>query len=261
MATKNTQICSRCREIEGKDIILMERDDELVCPNCKTTLLIKGKSPLGRYEESWRKNAENIFAFVRPPLYQTDLHNPRIFFLYEECYHTLLIGKYNAALILMGTLLETVMKERILLKLNIDFSKPYGACLKLIGKEKLMNPFDILFLKRFKDQIRNPYTHADEAQILEGIMVPVYPIKLPEGFTLKELEAQTSKVVSGQQRPNLILASQAPAIRSIIKLEYDKKRAIDIFNKVYDFLLAANIKYFKPTDYKEHNEKFGTILP
>lgn len=254
----NKRICGRCKKIEGKDIVLMERDDQFVCPNCHTTLFIEGKSPLTRYEANWRKNAEDIFAFVRPPLYQTDLNNPRLFFLYEECYHTLLIGKYNAAIILMGTLLETVMKERIYLKLNIDFTKPYGACLQLIEKERLMNPYDILFLRRFKDRIRNPYTHADEAQILDGIMVPVYPIELPKNFTLEKLEAQINRVKSGQQKPQLMFASQVPAIRSVVKQGYDKRYAVDLFNQVYDFLLAANIKYFKQKDYDEHHTKFGT---
>jgi len=252
------RICGRCKKIEGKDIIMIEQDDQLVCPNCKTTWFVEGKSPLPRYEASWRKNAKDIFVFVRPPLYQSDLNNPRLLFLYEECYHTLLIGKYNAALILMGTLLETVMKERILLKLNIHFKKPYGSCLQLIEKKKLMNPYDILFLRRFKDLIRNPYTHSDEAQILEGVVVPVFPIALPKDFTLENLETEFKKVKSGQQKPQLVFASQKPAIRSVVKKEYDRNQAIDIFNQVYDFLLAANIKYFKQKDYDEHQAKFGT---
>jgi hypothetical protein len=251
-------ICGRCLKIDQKEVLMIERHDQLVCPICKTTFFVEGKSPLGRYEENWRKNAEEIFVFVRPPLYQTDLNNPRIFFLYEECYHTLLIGKYNAALILMGTLLETIMKERILLKLNIEYQKPYGPCLEFIKKNGLMEPRDTFFLKQFKDLIRNPYTHADEAQILEGIVVPVYPIELQKNFTLQELEAQFGRVKSGQQKPQMMVASKVPAIRSVVKQELDRRRAIDIFNQVYDFLLSANIKYFKQKDYDEHHAKFGT---
>lgn len=256
---ENTKrLCGRCKKIDNKEVLMEERDDEFVCPVCKTTLYVEGRSPLGRYEREWRKNAEDIFVLLRPPLYQTDLNNPRIFFIYEECYHTLLIGKYNASLILMGTLLETVMKERILIKLNIDLQKPYGACLQLIEKERLMDPRDILFLRRFKDQVRNPYTHSDEAQILEGIMVPIWPIRMPEDFTLQYLEEQFARVKSGQQKPQLVVASAVPAIRSVVKKGFDRKRAIAVFNEVYDFLLAANIKYFKQKDYDEHHAKFGT---
>jgi hypothetical protein len=234
-----------------------ERDDEFVCPNCKTTLYIEGKSPLGRYEREWSKNANDIICFLRPPLYQPDLNNPRIFFIYQECYHTLLIGKYNASLILMGTLLETIMKERIFLKLNIDLQKPFGACLQKIENEHLMNAMDILFLRRFKDRIRNPYTHADEAQILSGIMVPVWPIALPKDFTLKGIEEQMSNIQSGKQKPRLMVASEVPAIRPVIKQGFDKKRAIAEFNAVYDFMIDANVKYFKQKDYDEHHTKFG----
>jgi hypothetical protein len=158
----------------------------------------------------------------------------------------------------MGTLLETLLKERIWLKLNIDFHKDYSRCLELIEKRKLMEPTDILFLKRFKDEIRNPYTHADEAQILDGVIVPVYPIELPKDFAFEKLEAQFSKVKSGQQKPRLLFASDVPAIRSVVKQEYDRERAIGIFNQVYDFLLAANIKYFKQKEYDEHHVKFDT---
>ena len=74
----------------------------------------------------------------------------------------------------MGVLLETLMKERIWLKLGIEFQHPYGDCLKKIESEKLMEPRDVFFLRKFKDRIRNLYVHGNEAKILEGIFVPVY---------------------------------------------------------------------------------------
>ena len=158
----------------------------------------------------------------------------------------------------MGTMLETLMKELIFLKLNIELTKPYGQCLKLIEENRLMNSYDILFLRRFKDEIRNPYTHADEAKILDGIMVPVYPIELPKGFTLEKLESQVQRVRSGEQKPKLVLVSEVPAIRAVVKQGYDKRHALDLFNEVYDFLIATHIKYFKQKEYDEHHQKFGT---
>ena len=77
----------------------------------------------------------------------------------------------------MGVLIEALMKERIRLKLGFDFQKPYGICLEKIKKEKLLEREDIKFLRKFKDEIRNPYQHSDEKKILEGIFVPVWPIK------------------------------------------------------------------------------------
>jgi hypothetical protein len=252
--------CVRCKKIEGKDVAMIEQHDMLVCPNCKTSFFIEGRSPLGRYEENWKKNAEELFPLLRPPLHQNDLDNPRLFFLYKDCYHALLIGKYNASIILMGVLLETIMKERIWLKLGIDFQHPYGNCLSKIESEKLMDPRDIFFLRKFKDKVRNLYVHANEAKILEGVFVPVYPLEFKGELSLEKLEESFKKVKTGQQKPKLLPASEVPAIRSVVKQEFDRRRAIGLFNQVYDFLLAALIKYFKLTEYEEHNKKFGTGL-
>lgn len=252
--------CPRCKKIDGKEIFMMEKHDMLICPECKTSFLIDGISPLGRYAEIWKDNAEVVFPLVRPPLYQSDLENPGLFFLYEDCYHTLLIGKYNASIILMGVLLETLMKERIWLKLGIDFQRPYGSCLQKIESKRLMEPNDIYFLKKFKDEIRNPYVHANEVKILEGVFVPVYSLEFEGKFSLKKLEEGFKRIRSGQQKPKLLSASDFPEIRSVVKQEYDRRRVIDLFNQVYDFLLVAKIKYFKPREYEEHQKKFGTKL-
>lgn len=252
--------CVRCKKMEGKEVFMIEKHDMLVCPNCKTSFFLKGKSPLGRYEDNWRKNAEEIFPLLRPPLYQSDLENPRLFFIYEDCYYTLLIGRYNAAIVLMGVLLEALMKERILLKSGKDFYGPYGACLSEIEGKKLMEVKDVYFLRKFKDRIRNLYTHADERQILKGVFVPVYPLQFEGEFSLKELEQGFEAVKSGQLKPKLLPAWDVPAIRSIVKQEYDRRLAMKLFNQVYDFLLDTKIKYFKPKEYEEHQKKFGTRL-
>ena len=252
--------CSRCMKLEGKEVFMIEKHDVLVCPRCKTSLIIKGKSPLPRYKENWTKNAEDIFLLLRPSLYIHDLPNPRLFFLYEDCYHTLLVGRYNASIVLMGVLLEALMKERIWLKLGIDFRGAYGACLKKIEDERLMKVEDIQFLRRFKDKVRNPYQHADEAQIVQGLgFVRAWPIELKRNATLQKLEKSLEEIKSGRLKPQLLPVDH-PAIRPIIKQEYDRKHAIDLFNKVYDFLLIAHAKYFKQEEYDEHHKKFGTRL-
>jgi len=252
--------CPRCKKIEGKEVFMIEKHDMLVCPKCKTSFFIEGKSPLGRYEDCWKRHAEEVFPLLRPPLYQSDLGNPRLFFLYEDCYYTLLIGRYNASIILMGVLLETLMKERIWLRLGIDFRRSYGYCLRKIESEGLMEAKDIYFLRKFKDEVRNPYVHADESQILEGVFVPVYPLQFEGEFSLEKLEEGFERVRSGQQKPKFLPASEVPAIRSVAKQEFDRRRAIGLFNRVYDFLLATKIKYFKPKEYEEHRKKFGTKL-
>lgn len=252
-------LCSRCKKIEGKEVFMIEKHDMLICPRCKTSLIMTEKSPLPRYEENWRRNAEEVFPLLRPPLHLHGLPNPRLFFLYEDCYHTLLVGRYNASIVLMGVLLEALMKERNWLKLGINLRQAYGACLKKIKDEKLMRIEDIKFLRRFKDEVRNPYQHADESQIVQGIgLVPVWPIEFKGKPTLEKLEKGFKDIKSGRLKPQLMPAD-SPIIRPIVKQTYDRKHATDLFNQVYDFLLIARARYFKQEEYAEHHKKFGNM--
>jgi len=253
--TEKEFLCPKC-SMEDKKNVMIYRHDMLECPECKTSFFLKEKSPLERYIGNWKKNAEEMYPLVRPELRQPDLPVPRLFFLYEDCYHTLLIGKYNASIVLMGVLLEAIMKERIKLRLGLDFRKPFGACLKVMMREGLMDAKDIKFLKRFKNEIRNPYTHADDKQIVEGIFVPVWELSIEEIHPEKFTEV-LKNIKSGKRKPRIFPATFLP-LRAIIKQEYDRRRATHLFNQVYDFLISAQIKYFKQEEYELFHKKFGS---
>ena len=254
-------LCPRCKKIKDEEVLMIEKHDLLVCPKCQTVIILKGKSPLGRYEDTWKRNAEEVFPLLRPPLYQNDLASPRLFFLYEDCYHTLLIGKYNASIVLMGVLLEALMKERIWLKLGIYFRGAYGNCLKRIEGKRLMDVKDIGFLRKFKDDVRNLYQHADDAQIVRGLgFVEAIPVDIDMGKSvILQLEQAIKNARAGKLKPKLIPATD-PLVRDFAKREYDRRRAVGLFNQVYDFLRAAKIKYFNQKEYSEHHKKFGTRL-
>jgi transposase len=257
---ENNFICNVCKSSKGKNVNMIKKHDIYTCPQCNTSIIIPDESPIGRFNENWVINSKEIFPLLRPPLYQSDLPNPRLYFLYEDCYYNLLIGRYNASIILMGVLLEAFMKERIALKCGIDFTKPYGPCLNKIEKEKLIEKNDIEYLRKFKNEIRNPYQHSDEKKILEGRFVPVWPMQFNGKFSIEKMEKFMKKVKSKQLKPILLPAAEIPALRSIAKQTYDKNKAIALFNQVYDFILKANIKYLKKEEYDEHHKKFGSKL-
>jgi hypothetical protein len=249
-------LCPICGKLRSEEVVMQEKHDMLICPKCRTSFFIKGKIPLHRYFDEWKKNANDLFPLLRPEIHINELPHPQLYFLYEDCYHTLLIGKFNASIVLMGILLEAIMKERIRLKLGKDFVGPYGACLKVIKEKKLMDRNDILFLRRFKDDVRNPYTHVDESQLLQGAFVRVWEIPVAKVLSLAEFEKTLADIKSGKKKPKLMDATN-PIVRPIIKREYDRRHAIKLFNQVYDFLVAANIKYFKQKEYDEYNRKFS----
>jgi len=244
---------------ESRDVLLTKKHDMLICPKCQFSMILTDESPLGRYVETWKNHAEDIFPILRPEMVQSDLSNPRLFFLYEDCYHSLLIGRYNASIVLMGVLLEALMKERIMLKLGIDYHKPYGPCLNVIERNKLMDIEHIHFLRKFKDEVRNPYQHADDAAILKDLFTPVWRFEFKELDPKKLLEF-IRDARSGRIKPTIVPVADLPEIRAIQKQYYDRERAIELFNRVCDFLRDANIKYFKQEDYEEHHRKFGSKL-
>ncbi len=253
-------LCPICKKISNEEVFMIDKYDMLVCPKCQTSFFIEGKSPLGRYKENWKKNAEEIFPLLRPPLRQNDLADLRLFFLYEDCYHTLLIGKYNASIVLMGVLLEALMKERIWLKLGTYFRGAYGDCLEKIEKKRLMDVKDIYFLRKFKDKVRNPYQHADDAQIVKDVgPMEVFPVLIDVSKSVDlQLKQAIENARAGKLKPELISATD-PIVRDFVKREYDRKQAVGLFNRVYDFLLDANMKYFGQKEYDEHHKKFGTM--
>jgi len=243
-------LCPVCKKTRNEEVTMIEKHDMLSCPKCKASFWI----PLERYIEEWTKNANDLFPLLRPELHMEDLPIPQLFFLYEDCYYTLLIGRFNASIVMMGTLLEAIMKERISLKLGKDFSKAYGACLRLIEQKSLMDSKDIVFLRHFKNEVRNPYTHVDESQLLQGAFVRVWEIPVGKVLSPTEFLKNLKEVTSGKRSPQLMSATN-PIVRSIVKREYDRKVAIDLFNQVYDFLIAARAKYLKQEDYDEYNRK------
>ena len=254
-------LCPVCKRTKNEEVTMIEKHDMLSCPKCKTSFYLEGKIPLERYIDEWTKNANDLFWLLRPEIHMNNLPVPQLFFLYEDCYYTLLIGRFNASIVLMGTLLEAIMKERIRLKLGKDFSGAYGACLRLIEQRGFMDRNDIVFLRRFKDEVRNPYTHVDESQLLQGAFVRVWEIPVGKVFSLTEFEKNLKEVMSGKRSPTLMPATN-PMVRPIVKREYDRKLAIDLFNQVYDFLIVAQAKYLKQKDYDEYNRKLrGDSMP
>ena len=251
----NDLLCPVCRK-KGEEALMIEEHDMIKCPKCNTSFFITGKIPLERYFDEWKKNATNVFPMLRPEIYQHDLPIPNLFFLYEDCYFTLLIGRHNASIVLMGVLLEAVMKERIRLKLGKELRQGYGSCLEVIERNKLMDANDILFLRKFKDKIRNPYAHADETMIVEGVLVPVWEIPIEKVVSPSEFEKVMSKIKTGDFKPKLMPAT-SPMLRGIIKREYDQRAAMTLFNQVYDFLIIAKMKYFRQEEYDEYNRMFG----
>ncbi|NLB76333.1 MAG: hypothetical protein GX799_07690 [Crenarchaeota archaeon] len=135
---------------------------------------------LEEFVRAWKDNSCSLFGLLRPELPSDRALEQGLKELIQDCYQTLLIGRYNDSIVMMGVFLEALMKERISLKTGIDFREPYGKCVdKLMGIRRrneriepldhgaLIETRDVIFLDRFREK-RNRYTHFDETKVVKG---------------------------------------------------------------------------------------------
>lgn len=211
---------------------------------------------MSRYIETWKDNSHFLSALLRPELPIDIKLEPGLNALYEDCYQTLLIGRYNASIVMLGLFLEALMKERIRLKTGQDFKCPYGSCVQKLRNGYLIDPIDIAFLDKFREKIRNTYAHFDEVKVVDGRILRGWEIPFEEIIDPAKFEATFNEIKTGKRKP-LLLYAMHPALRSISKLDSDCKIAVGLFNLVYDFMLRFVIKYLRQKDYDEHNKKYG----
>jgi len=264
-------ICPICYG-DGKTVHLQVKNDVLQCPNCNSAFPLETISPLVGYQETWKDNSSFLFAILRPELPDQVILETGLKELFEDCYHTLLIGRYNASIVMMGVFSEALMKERIRLRTGKDFTGAYAKCIdRLMGIKRsrrggierveraddgcsLIASEDIRILDKLRD-LRNTYAHFDEKKVVNGLVGQVYEIPFREGTILADLETAIKEVKSGQRTPMLIDVTH-PALRSMFKMRADREKAIRLFNVVYDFTLGFALKYLMQKDYDECNRRF-----
>lgn len=178
--------------------------------------------------------------------------------LYFETYFLLAEGFYNAALVLCGILLETVIKEKLFIEgikdenlENINFGQAINKC-----KEKdFLTDEEISFLEDKKEKLRNPYAHYNKIKLSKGIYFHGWKIENPVE-KLKELgeRVKGGEITEEQARKELIKGVPAELISSeelrplsqIAKSEMERKGAVNIFLEIDKFVRDFATKYFKP---------------
>ena len=267
-------ICPICF-LNGKTVHLQIENNILHCSDCNAHFPLETTSPLVGYQKTWNDNSSYLFAILRPEFPEHLNLDIGLNQLLDDCYHTLLIGRYNASMVMMGVFLEALMKERIRLKTGLDFTKPYAQCIdRLMGIKRvrkkgieriqkagdgyyLIAPEDIQFFSRFRN-LRNTYAHFDEVKAVGNKTMKTWEFKLGDKIDeslLKEIETTLNEIKSGKRKP-IVTAATHKVLRSISKLESDRKDSVILFNQVYDFTLEFTMKYLRQKDYDECNSRF-----
>ena len=249
--------CLGCKSNLGEQNYMELKDNRWVCPKCRNNYINGGDEVLKYLETAWKENSNEALYKIRPELTPHDLANPRLYSLYMDCYHTLLIGRYNAAIVMMGVLVEAIAKQCLRLKFNKEFDDiALGKCIKKIEENKLMKREDIQFMRNFAKVVRNRYQHVNHAKIVEHIQTPYWEIKFKSEDISGEVSETLEKIEQGSILPSFKSAAD-PALNPIIKEKYDEAIIFDLFNEIHDFLVICNDRYFNKQKWDEFHKKYS----
>ena len=181
---------------------------------------------------------------------------PHLRSLYFETYFLLAKGFYNASLVLMGILLENVIKEKLFMEGTKDEELEkinFGVALTKI--KPFISDEEFKFLDDRKLRLRNPYAHYNKMKLSEGIYFPVWTVENPvqklialqERVNKGELaEAQARQELIKGVEPKLMSSKEFRPISQIAKSEKEKSQVTDVFLEIDGFVREFAEKYFKP---------------
>jgi len=156
------------------------------------------------------------------------------------------MGFWNVSIIMQGVLLETLVKEIIFAKEKKDFQKPFGDAIDRCEEKGYLTDVEIKFLKRFKDEIRNPYQHVDVKKVVGERKVRAWPIPLEKGKVGESLLKGIEKVFKGEAGPGeLVGYKDLRPVGTVIKETIDKQRALPLFLHIEKFVRDLSTKHFK----------------
>src|SRR3989344_7624578 len=129
------------------------------------------KIELGKKKDSFLKTLDKL------PNKELPFMEPHLRALYFETYFLLAQEFYNASLVLMGILLENIVKEKLFIEgvkdeelEKMNFGQTINKCVKILNSQELD------FLKKKKEELRNPYAHYNKMKLSEGIYFPGWKI-------------------------------------------------------------------------------------
>ncbi len=207
-----------------------------------------------------------------PPLFNKNsrvfIGIPHLYAIYFESYLCIAYGLYSAGIIMMGQLMETTLKEIILVKTNYSFPRELGPALNYVsGKAKdspqpwLVHPVFIERLQKFKDNFRNPYTHFDSQYKFNGMTVKGVLFEIGNGTedictnTKKAIEAIKNNKAKFVEIPII----NDPAICETMKHDIEKRDAINSAWNIYPLFWLLVEHYLRFEDYERHNSQFGSV--
>ncbi len=224
----------------------MKWEDRKIYPDKKEFI----KMELDKIKDSFLKTLDKL------PNKELPFMEPHLRALYFETYFLLAQEFYNASLVLMGILLENIVKEKLFIEgvkdeelEEMNFGHAINKCEKILSNQELE------FLKKKKEELRNPYAHYNKMKLSKGIYFPSW--KIPSEEIAPRLIALDKRVKKGELtesqarkelirgiKPELMSSKEFRPMAQIAKSEKEKRSAIDIFLEINKFTREFAKKYF-----------------
>lgn len=201
------------------------------------------KNRVEAIEQQWVENVRKTI-FWRSSIALPKME-PRLRQVYMDTYCVTMMGFWGVSIIMQGVLLETFVKEIIFAKEKKDFRKPFGDAIDRCEKKGYLTDDEIKFLRRFKDEIRNPYQHVDIKKIVRDRKVRAWKIPIEKEKVAESLLKGIEKALKGEAGPaELVGYKDFRAVGLPIKEMLDKQLAIPLFGLVEKCVRDLSRKYF-----------------
>jgi hypothetical protein len=149
--------------------------DQYVCPLCKFSFTSNDPSSiingtiLKAYENAEINNDLLDYTCLKRP----HPYNSYLTLLLNEARESIMIGHYLSGILTLNNYIESLAKEIIFINEGERFEGPLGPTIDYLEKKQYISPTDVERLRNIKNNIRNPYTHGNAAEVLKNIYAPL----------------------------------------------------------------------------------------
>jgi hypothetical protein len=228
------------------------------CGTCHSSVNLALQNELPRILHDIAQKALQNYARVRdrPPLGTQSLREQ-----WEDARITLIVGRYNAAILSLSVFVESMIRELIFLKKNERFKKDMGKAILYCREHGLLRSDELAWLNRFREKVRNAWVHQDVDTITQDVTFPGWVITLDHENLVQQLDQGMREIREGRRKPVHFRAKDHPWAAEAAKLAIAERVVFQLYDEVWDFTVHFAIRHLKPEAYNEWRRKHGKADP
>jgi len=190
-----------------------------------------------------------------------------LYSIYYDSYMCVLCGLYHPGIMLMGQLIESTLKEIILVHDNVNneatfksmilYSENFAGKQRKNSKDPLLPNVLNIILNRINNTIRNPYVHLNYTNIFQG--AKIRGIRISAKDSIEGIIAHTEQILTKIKNGEIELVEIDPVIDKVFadatKRSNDPEWAIGFAYEIYPFFELLIDLYLTEKDYENYRTK------